>query len=81
MAKRIQRVGKSKGYSKTKMRIYNTREARKIAEKCGWYLVRKSGDHYHYKHPDHDKILTISNRLNRIVWERCVREFNIDLNV
>ena len=81
MAKRIQRVGKSKGRSKTKMRIYNTREARKIAEKCGWYLVRRSGDHYHYKHPDYDKILTISNGLNRIVWERCVREFNIDLNV
>lgn len=81
MAKRIQHVRKSKGQSKTKMRIYTTREARKIAVKNGWQLVRKTGDHYIFRHPDHSKILTISEGLNRIVWERCVRDFNIDLNV
>lgn len=80
MAKRTQHVGKSKGHSKTKMRMYTTREARKIAEKCGWYLARKTGDHYIYKHPNNPKILTISQGLNRIVFERCVREFNLDLN-
>ena len=45
------------------------------------FLVRTNGDHFYYKHPEHTKILTISRGLNRMVWERCVREFNIDLNV
>lgn len=81
MAKRTQHVGKSKGQSKTKMKVYNTREARQIARKNGWVLVRTSGDHYYYKHPDHTKTLTISEGLNRMVFERCVKEFNLDLNV
>ena len=79
--KRTQHVGKSTGKSKTKMKVYNTREARKIARKNGWILVRTNGDHYHYKHPDHDKMLTISEGLNRMVWQRCVSEFDLDLNV
>lgn len=78
--KRTQHVRKSKGKSKTKMRMYTTREARRIATRNGWVLVRKSGDHYIYKHPDHSKILSISEGLNRMVWERCVNEFSLDLN-
>ena len=81
MAKRTQHVGKSKGQIKTKMRIYKTREARRIAEKNGWYLVRTSSDHWTYKHPNNSKILIISEGLNRMVWERCVKEFDLDLNV
>lgn len=81
MAKRTQHVRKSKGQSKTKMRIYTTREARKIAERNGWQLVKVTGDHFQYKHPNHTKKLTISDGLNRIVWERCVKEFNLNLNV
>jgi len=81
MKKRTQHVGKSKGKSKTKMRIYTTREARRIASKNGWILVRTKGDHYIYRHPDNNKILMISEDLNRIVWERCVNEFGLDLNV
>ena len=79
--KRTQHVGKSTGKSKTKMKVYNTREARKIARKNGWISVRTNGDHHHYKHPDHDKMLTISEGLNRMVWQRCVSEFDLDLNV
>lgn len=79
--KRTQHVGKSKGKSKTKMKVYNTREAMKIARKNGWTLVRTNGDHYIYKHPDYSKQLTISKGLNRIVWERCVYEFGLNLNV
>lgn len=81
MAKRTQHVGKSKGKSKTKMRMYTTREARKIAEKNGWVFVRSNGDHWHYKHPNYTKMLTISEGLNRMVWERCVREYELNLNV
>ena len=80
--KRTQPVGKSKCERKTKMKVYNSREARKIARKNGWELVRVSADHYIYKHPNNPKILTITcNNLNRMVWERCVREYNLNLNV
>ena len=81
MAKRTQHVGKSKGKSKTKMRMYTTREARKIAEKNGWVLARSNGDHWHYKKAGVPKILTISEGLNRMVFERVVKEYELDLNV
>lgn len=79
--KRTQHVGKSRGKSKTKIKVYNTREAMRIARKNGWILVRTNGDHYIYKHPEHTKILTISKELNRMVWQRCVHEFDLNLNV
>lgn len=79
--KRTQRIGKSVGASKTKIKTYNAREARKIARKNGWVLVRVNGSHYIYKHPNSKKILTISKDLNRMVWERCVEEYGLDLNV
>lgn len=79
--KRIQTVGKSTGKNKTKMKTYNTREAMKVARKNGWYIVRQKGDHTIWKHPHSDKILTISRGLNRMVWERCVVEYNLNLNV
>ena len=81
MAKRTQHVGKSKGHSKTKMKVYNTKEAMRIARKNGWQVVRSKGDHFFLKHPNHSKTLTISVGLNRMVWERCVKEFELDLNV
>ena len=80
MAKRTQHVGKSKGQNKTKMRMYKTREARKVAEKNGWVFVRSNGDHYYYKHPNNPKTLTISEGLNRMVFERVVKEYELDLN-
>jgi predicted RNA binding protein YcfA (HicA-like mRNA interferase family) len=81
MAKRTQHVRKSKGHSKTKMRIYTTREAKRIARKNGWVLVRANGDHNYFKKDGVSKTLVISEGLNRMVWERCVREFDLDLNV
>ncbi len=69
-----------KSKKKQRIRIYNTREARAVAEKNGWYLARTAGDHYIYKHPNSNKILTISMNLNRMVWQRVVREYNLDLN-
>ena len=79
--KRTQIVGKSKGERKTKMKVYNTREAIHVAKRNGWFYVKSRGDHKYFKHPDSNKTLCISDNLNRIVWERCVREFNLDLNV
>ena len=80
--KRTQSVGKSTGKSKTKMKVYNSREAMRVIRKNGWILDRTAADHCHYKHPDNPKILTIcNNRLNRMIWERLVNEYNLDLNV
>lgn len=79
--KRKQNIKKSKKDMKTKMKVYNTREAIQIARRNGWVLVRTKGDHYYFKHPNHSKILLISKNLNRMVWERCVNEFDLNLNV
>ena len=79
--KRTQHVRKSTGKCKTKMKVFNAREAKKIVERNGWELRRIQGSHYIYKHPRNKKILTISKDLNRMVWERLVGEYNIDLNV
>ena len=79
--KRTKSIGKSKGNCKTKMKTYNSREARKVARKNGWYLVRIKGSHHIYKNDNSDKILTISNEINRMVWERLVTEYGLNLNV
>lgn len=78
--KRTQYVGKSKAKNKTKMKVYSTKEAKRIARRNGWVLDHKKGDHFYYKHPDYTRTLIISDKLNRMVWERCVHEFNLDLN-
>lgn len=62
------------------MRTYSTREAIKVAKRNGWILVRTRADHFYFKHPDNPKLLTISKHLNRMIWERCVTEFNLNLN-
>ena len=77
--KRTQHIGKSTGKSKTKMKVYNTREAKKILRKNGWIYVRSSGDHTIYKKDN--KTIWISEKLNRMIWERLVNENNLDLNV
>lgn len=81
MKKRTQRVGKSSGKNKTKMKIYSSREAMKIIRRNGWQLARANGGaHFIFKHPNDPRILTIDKKLNRILWERIVNEYNIDLN-
>lgn len=68
--------------NKTKMKTYNSREARQILRKNGWTLARVNADHFTYKHPDHSELLTITFRgFNRMIWQRLVKEFEIDLNV
>ena len=79
--KKTQCIGKSYGTNKTKMKTYNTREAKRIAQKNGWIYVRSKGSHHIYRHPNNPKILTISNNLNRMVWERLVNEYHLNLNV
>ncbi|CUA82068.1 Predicted RNA binding protein YcfA, dsRBD-like fold, HicA-like mRNA interferase family [Gulbenkiania indica] len=37
----------------------NSREAVKMIEADGWYLVRVTGSHHHFKHPTKAGIVTI----------------------
>ena len=77
--KRTQHVGKSTGKSKTKMKVYNSREARRILRKNGFEYDYSTGDHHHYK-KGNVKIV-IGHKLNRMIWERLVFENNLNLNV
>lgn len=79
MAKRTQAVGKSKGESKTKMKVYNSREAKKILRRNGWIYSRSSGDHTIYKKDN--RTIWIAKSLNRMIWERLVKENQLNLNV
>lgn len=70
----------SKG--KSKMKVYSTKEAKRIVRKNGWYLDRSpGGGHEIFKHPDNKKIMVISRPLNKMVWEKIVKEFDLNLNV
>ena len=79
MAKRTQHIKKSTGKSKTKMKVYNSREARKIVKKNGFEYEYSIGDHYHFKKGD--KKIVIGHHLNRMIWERLVKENDLNLNV
>lgn len=48
MAKREQAIGKSTGKSKTKMKVYNSREAKKVVRKNGYTYEYSRGDHDYY---------------------------------
>ena len=79
MAKREQTIGKSTGKSKTKMKVYNSREAKQV--------VRKNGYEYQYTRGDHDyyfkgkRRIIIARSLNRMIWERLVKEYELNLFV
>lgn len=77
--KRTQPIGKSSGKSKTKMKVYNSREARKIIRKNGWKYSHSRGDHDYYKKDG--KLMVIGCHLNRMIWERLVYENDINLNI
>lgn len=77
MAKRTQHVQKSTGRSKTKMKVYNSREAKKILHRNGWIYARTSGDHAIYKKGN--KTIWIAEDLNRMIWQRLVKENDINL--
>ena len=79
MAKRTQVIGKSTGENKTKMKVYNSREARQV--------VRRNGYVYEYSRGDHDyffrgnRRIIVAKKLNRMIWERVVKEYELNLNI
>ena len=39
----------------------NSRKLIRMLEQDGWMLDRVNGDHYTFKHPDNDKIITVTH--------------------
>ena len=64
-----------------RMKTYSGREARRIVKANGWKLSRTKGDHWIYKNDKNDRLLVIPTRLNRMLWRRLVKEYDIDLEV
>lgn len=81
--KRTQPVNKSKKDSKTKMKVMNRREFERILRKNGWIRVNKKAksSHIFYKHPDNAKLCMIGRNANRMIYERLVGEYDLNLNV
>lgn len=77
MAKREQAIGKSTGKSKTKMKVYNSREAKKVVRKNGYTYEYSRGDHDYYMKGK--QRIVIARNLNRMIWERLVKEYGLNL--
>lgn len=63
------------------MKVYNFKEVKEILKANGFVLVRKKDSHYMYRHPKHKRLLTINNKPNRMIWQRLIKEFDIDLDL
>jgi len=63
-----------------KMKVYSFKEGQRIVYKNGWKLVRMNGDHFYYKKEGNPRLLTLSLNLNRMIWQRLIKEFDINLN-
>ena len=77
MAKKEQSIGKSTGKNKTKMKVYNSREAKKVVTRNGYTYEYSKGSHAYYKKDN--QLIVIANNLNRMIWERLVKEHQLNL--
>lgn len=78
MAKREQAIGKSTGKNKTKMKVYNSREARRVVMRNGFEYTHTRGDHDYFS--KENRKIVIARNLNRMIWERLVKEYQLNLN-
>lgn len=46
-------------YGCTMGKIYSSREIIQLLKKDGWYLVRITGSHHHFKHDENSGVVTI----------------------
>jgi len=56
------------------MKVYSMREAEKVILKNGFIYQRQKGSHVIYKHPDGRLISIKFASLNRMIWQRLVKE-------
>lgn len=56
------------------MKVYSYREIVKIILRNNFTLARTKGDHEIYKHPDSRMITLRHGNVNRMIWQRLVKE-------
>lgn len=59
------------------MKVYSMREAEKVILKNGFIYQRQKGSHVIYKHSDGRLISIKFASLNRMIWQRLVKENNL----
>ena len=61
----------------SRMKTYNSREARKILRAYNYNYDGCKGDHFHFRHRDNGNLIVITKKLNKMVWQRICKENNI----
>lgn len=60
------------------MKVYNDKEIKRILKDNGYFIVRTKGDHEIWEHKDSKRHITVPYKnINRMVWQRLVKEYNI----
>ena len=60
------------------MKVYNDREIKRILKKNGYHVDRTKGDHEIWVSDSSTRHITIPhNNINRMVWQRLVKENNL----
>lgn len=60
-----------------KKKTYNDKEIRKILADNGWKLVRISGGHLVYKKEGNENHITITRKMNKVLFLRLMKENNL----
>lgn len=61
------------------MKVYTDREIKRILRRNKYKVVRSCGSHEIWENANGDKLSLNANNINRMVWQRLVKEHNIDL--
>lgn len=59
------------------MKVYNFNEAEKIIRENGFSLKSQKGSHMKYHRGPKEQIILVYGKLNRMVWQRLVKEYNL----
>ena len=60
------------------MKVYNDREIKRILKDNGYHVARKKGDHEIWVSNSSNRHITVpAKNINRMVWQRLVKENNL----
>ena len=60
------------------MKVYNDREIKRILKENGYHVERIKGDHEIWTSEKSGRHITVpANKINRMVWQRLVKENNL----
>ena len=60
------------------MKVYNDREIKRILKDNGYHVERTKGDHEIWMSEKSGRHITVpANNINRMVWQRLVKENNL----